>query len=150
MSGPVTVVGVISDTHGLLRPEAVAALAGSDLIVHAGDIVGGQLLDDLRRIAPVHAVRGNCDGAWARALPEEETITVGGLLLHVRHDLARLTLDPVVAGVAVVISGHSHRPAGRRAGTACSTSTRAAPDRVASPCRRPWRGCGSSMAWRRP
>jgi hypothetical protein len=110
MSGPVTVVGVISDTHGLLRPEAVAALAGSDLIVHAGDIGGGPVLDDLRRIAPVHAVRGNCDGAWARALPEEETIAVGGLWLHVRHDLARLTLASVAAGVAVVISGHSHRP----------------------------------------
>lgn len=110
MSGPMIVVGVISDTHGLLRSEAVMALAGSDLIVHAGDIGGGHVLDDLRRIAPVHPVRGNCDGAWARALPEEETIVVGGLRLHVRHDLARLTLDPVVAGVAVVISGHSHRP----------------------------------------
>jgi len=110
MSGPAVVVGVISDTHGLLRPEAVAALAGSDLIVHAGDIGGGHVLDDLRRLAPVHAVRGNCDGAWARALPEEETIAVGGLLLHVRHDLARLSLDPVAAGVAAVISGHSHRP----------------------------------------
>ncbi len=110
MNGAVTVVGVISDTHGLLRPEAVAALADSDLIVHAGDIVGGWLLDELCRIAPVHAVRGNCDRTWARELPEEETVVVGGLRLYVLHDLARLTLDPVVAGVAVVISGHSHRP----------------------------------------
>ncbi|MHB8079400.1 MAG: metallophosphoesterase family protein [Candidatus Krumholzibacteriia bacterium] len=128
------VVGVISDTHGLLRPAAVAALAGCDLIVHAGDIVGAPLLDELRRLAPVHAVRGNCDGAWARALPEEETLDIGGLLVHVRHDLARLTLDPVAAGVAVVISGHSHRPVvARRDGVLYVNPGGAGPRRFALP-----------------
>ena len=134
MSGPPIVVGVISDTHGLLRPAAVAALAGSDLIVHAGDIVGPGLLDELRRLAPLHAVRGNCDGPWARQLPEEETFTVGGLLVHVRHDLARLTLNPVAAGVAVVISGHSHRPAVvRRDGVLYVNPGGAGPRRFALP-----------------
>lgn len=134
MSGPAIVVGVISDTHGLLRPAALAALAGSDLIVHAGDIGGGHVLEELRRLAPLHAVRGNCDGAWARALPDEETIAVGGLLLHVRHDLARLALDPVTAGVVMVISGHSHRPeVARRNGVLYVNPGGAGPRRFALP-----------------
>jgi len=134
LSAAAIVVGLISDTHGLLRPEAVAALAGSDLIVHAGDIVGAHVLDELRRLAPLHAVRGNCDGAWARALPEEETIAVGGLLLHVRHDLARLALNPVAAGVAVVVSGHTHRPeVARRGGVLYVNPGGAGPRRFALP-----------------
>lgn len=105
-------VGVISDTHGLLRPEAVAALRGSDLILHAGDVGGAYILDTLRAIAPVHAVRGNTDGgAWAQVLPLTETVEVGGALLHVVHDLHDLDLMPQAAGIAAVISGHTHRPA---------------------------------------
>ena len=104
-------VGVISDTHGLLRPEAVAALRGSDLILHAGDVGRADILDSLRAIAPVYAVRGNTDGgAWAQALPLQETVEVGGALLHVLHDLYDLALTPQAAGIAAVISGHTHRP----------------------------------------
>ena len=106
------IVGVISDTHGLLRPEAVAALAGCDLIVHAGDVGSPAVLAGLRRVAPVVAVRGNVDiESWARALPESEVARVGGAILYVLHDLARLDLDPAAAGFAAVVSGHSHVPA---------------------------------------
>ncbi len=102
-------VGVISDTHGLLRPQAVAALAGCALIVHAGDIGSPAILGELRRAAPVVAVRGNVDvEAWARGLPETAVAEVGAVRLYVLHDLARLDLDPVAAGFAAVISGHSH------------------------------------------
>jgi putative phosphoesterase len=108
------VVGIISDTHGVLRPEAVAALRGSDLIVHAGDIgdhEGPQVLEGLRALAPLIAVRGNCDReAWALDLPFEETFGIGGLLVHLLHDLARLDFLPQTAGIAIVISGHTHRP----------------------------------------
>jgi putative phosphoesterase len=104
-------VGVISDTHGLLRPEATDALKGSDLIVHAGDVGGTDILEQLRTIAPTFAVRGNVDtGAWARALPITEVVDAGQLRLYVLHDLATLDLDPRAAGFAAVISGHSHRP----------------------------------------
>jgi uncharacterized protein len=106
-----TVVGVISDTHGLLRPEALAALAGSDLIVHAGDVGDPAILDRLRAVAPVFAVRGNVDtGAWALRLPPRETIEAGGRLIYVRHDIGELDLDPREAGFAAVVYGHSHRP----------------------------------------
>lgn len=106
------VVGVISDTHGLLRPQAVAALAGVDVIVHAGDIGAADVLAELARIAPVTAVRGNNDrGAWAAAIPETATLDVGGARLYVLHDRHELAIDPRAAGVAVVIAGHSHRPA---------------------------------------
>ena len=102
-------VGVISDTHGLLRPQAVAALAGCELIVHAGDIGSPGILGELRRVAPVVAVRGNVDvEAWARDLPETAVAEVGAVRLYVVHDLARLDLDPAAAGFAAVISGHSH------------------------------------------
>jgi len=104
-------VGVISDTHGLLRPEAIDALRDCDLILHAGDIGGQRVLAELERLAPVVAVRGNCDGDWARALPATRTVEAGRLLLHVLHDLALLDFRPETAGVSVVISGHSHRPA---------------------------------------
>ncbi len=104
-------VGLISDTHGLLRPEAVDALRGSDLIVHAGDIGAPAILAALGALAPVRAVRGNNDrGRWAAALPEIDRVEVGGVALHVIHDLAALRLDSA-AGCRVVVAGHSHRPA---------------------------------------
>lgn len=104
-------VGVISDTHGLLRPEALAALHGSDLILHAGDVGPAEILDQLRTIAPTVAVRGNVDTAiWTTALRAAEVVEVGGLLVYLLHDRAALDLDPVAAGFAAVIYGHSHRP----------------------------------------
>ncbi|MDF1562522.1 MAG: metallophosphoesterase family protein [Deltaproteobacteria bacterium] len=103
-------IGIISDTHGLLRPEVLAALEGCEAILHAGDIGGDAILAGLRRIAPVHAVRGNCDGSWARALPWTEHRELGGLGFYLIHDLAELDLDPSAAGVSVVVSGHSHQP----------------------------------------
>ncbi len=104
-------VGVISDTHGLLRPQAVAALAGCELIVHAGDIGSPGILAELGRVAPVAVVRGNVDvEAWARGLPETAVAEIGFVQLYVLHDLARLDLDPAAAGFAAVISGHSHIP----------------------------------------
>jgi uncharacterized protein len=104
-------VGVISDTHGLLRPEAVAALRGSNLIVHAGDVGRPEVLDHLREIAPTYAVRGNIDTqAWARKLPATEAVAVGSLVLWVLHDRSELDLDPVAAQFAAVIFGHSHKP----------------------------------------
>ena len=107
---PIT-VGVISDTHGLLRPEATEALKGSDLIVHAGDVGGTQILEQLRGIAPTFAVRGNVDtGPWAKGLPTTEVVQVGALHLYVLHDIAALDIDPHAAGFAAVIFGHSHRP----------------------------------------
>lgn len=105
-------IGVISDTHGLLRKEAVEALRGSDLILHAGDVGGPAILDELRAIAPVHAVRGNTDrDEWSRDLPATEVVEVGSVLLYILHDLATLDLDPAAAGFAAVVYGHSHRPA---------------------------------------
>ena len=107
----VTNVGVISDTHGLLRPEAVAALQGSHLIVHAGDVGSPEVLDRLGHIAPTYAVRGNIDThAWARKLPATEAVAVGSLVLWVLHDRSELDLDPAAAQFAAVIFGHSHKP----------------------------------------
>jgi putative phosphoesterase len=104
-------VGLISDTHGLLRPEAVEALAGVEHILHAGDIGSAEILTNLGRIAPVTAVRGNNDkGPWAASLAEVEVASLGGLHLYMLHDLAELDLDPAAAGFAAVIAGHSHRP----------------------------------------
>jgi len=104
-------VGVISDTHGLLRPEALDALAGSDLIVHAGDVGDPAILDRLRGIAPVVAVRGNVDTApWASALPMADVAEAAGRHLYVLHILDMLDVDPAAAGFAAVISGHSHQP----------------------------------------
>jgi uncharacterized protein len=124
-------VGLISDTHGLLRPQAVEALRGVHRIIHAGDIGGAEtaphaghpcrasseILAALRAIAPVDAVRGNndCD-PWATRIPTELTLDLGGVAVHVLHDLKELQLDPVRAGVKVVIAGHSHKPDVREQG----------------------------------
>ena len=111
MPGGKILIGVISDTHGLLRPEAVAALKGSDLIIHAGDVGAPDVLDALRKLAPTFVVRGNIDTAhWAGALPATAHVEVGGLQLHVLHNIAELDLDPAAAGYAAVIYGHSHQP----------------------------------------
>lgn len=104
-------VGLISDTHGLLRPEALAFLRGSDRIVLAGDICDPGILEALAQIAPVTAVKGNCDrGDLAERLRETETVRVGGHLLYVIHNLALLEIDPEALGIRVVIAGHSHKP----------------------------------------
>lgn len=104
-------VGVISDTHGLLRPEAIAALVGSDLILHAGDVGDPEILQSLRELAPIRAVRGNVDrGAWAKELPKTEVVEVGGVVLYMLHNRDELELDPGAAEFAAVISGHSHKP----------------------------------------
>lgn len=106
-----TVIGVISDTHGLLRPEALKHLSGVERIIHAGDIGAPNVLERLATIAPVTAVRGNNDkGAWAEAIPESLSLTIRGHSIHVLHELARIDLSPSAAGIAVVISGHSHKP----------------------------------------
>lgn len=102
-------IGVISDTHGLLRPEAVEALRESEQIIHAGDVGAPEVLDQLAALAPLTAIRGNVDKeAWARKLPETEAVEHGGVSIYVLHDLARLDLKPEAAGFRVVISGHSH------------------------------------------
>lgn len=104
-------VGVISDTHGLLRPAVLDALRSSDLIIHAGDVGDPAILDEFRDIAPVYAVRGNVDyGAWANALPEKEWVEVEGRLIHIIHDLEELDVDPKTSQVDLIISGHSHKP----------------------------------------
>ncbi len=104
-------IGVISDTHGLLRPEALKALEGVELIIHAGDIGDLRLVRQLERLAPVHAVRGNTDrGDWAAGLPRTRVVEVGGVHLYVLHELFTLDLDPAAAGFSAVIFGHSHSP----------------------------------------
>ena len=104
-------VGLIADTHGLLRPEATAFLAGSDHIVHAGDVGNPSILDALAAIAPVTAIRGNVDTeAWAARLRETALIRFGEIAVYVLHDLKALDIDPRAAGIRVVISGHSHKP----------------------------------------
>ena len=103
------VIGVISDTHGLLRREAISALQGSDHIIHAGDIGDAAILDRLNEIAPVTAVRGNVDkGAWAQKIPENNVLEVEGVSIYVLHILDELDLKPEAAGFAAVIYGHSH------------------------------------------
>ncbi len=110
-------VGVISDTHGLLREEALEALRGVDLIVHAGDVGKPEVLERLRTVAPVMAVRGNNDrGTWATVLPQTLMVQLGGALLYVIHDRAELEVPLEDEGIAVVISGHSHRPSLERSG----------------------------------
>lgn len=104
-------VGLLSDTHGLLRPEVEAFLRGSDHIIHAGDICDQRILEQLAAIAPITAVRGNNDrGAWAERLSATELVQVGEIFIYVIHDLSELDIDPVAASVRVVVSGHSHKP----------------------------------------
>lgn len=104
-------IGVISDTHGLLRPEALAALQGSDYIIHAGDIGDPEILDQLSQIAPVTAIRGNVDREpWSKKIPETNVLEVENVSIYILHNLAELDLKPETAGFAVVISGHSHTP----------------------------------------
>jgi putative phosphoesterase len=105
-------IGVISDTHGLMRPEALDALKDADLIIHAGDIGRDIILDELKSIAPVIAVRGNMDReGWAYQLPFTETVEIKDTLIHVMHELNRIDLDPETSGIRVIISGHTHKPA---------------------------------------
>jgi len=105
-------IGLISDTHGLLRPEALRFLAGCDHIVHGGDIGKPEILAQLAEVAPLTVVRGNNDREdWAAHIPETATLRVGQVLLYAIHDLKELAIDPVAAGVRVVVSGHSHKPA---------------------------------------
>jgi len=106
-----TKIGLISDTHGLLRPLALEALRGSELIIHAGDVGKPEILDKLRTLAPVIAVRGNVDTEdWARTLPETAVAEAGAIQLYVLHNVEELDLDPKAAGLQVVVSGHSHQP----------------------------------------
>ena len=104
-------IGIISDTHGLLRPEAERRLAGVDHIIHGGDIGRPEIIDALRRIAPVTAIRGNVDiDDWAVAYPETEVVRLAGKAIYVLHDLKTLQIDPIAGGIDVVVSGHSHVP----------------------------------------
>lgn len=128
-------IGLISDTHSLLRPEAIAFLSGSDFIVHAGDICDRSILEALEAIAPVTAVRGNNDiGSWAESLNETELLQVGEFFLYAIHDLAQLDIDPATARVHVVVSGHSHKPlVEERAGVLFVNPGSAGPRRFALP-----------------
>jgi putative phosphoesterase len=104
-------VGIISDTHGLMRPEALAALTGSDLIIHAGDIGKPEVLRALQQVAPTFAVRGNVDeGSWSARLPEQLDVAVGSMRFRVLHRISDLTIDPATERIAAVIYGHSHKP----------------------------------------
>ena len=108
-------VGVISDTHGLMRPEALAALRGVDRIIHAGDIGAPEILTALEAIAPVTAVRGNNDrGAWSQAIPATQVVDADGALIYVIHDVGELGVDPAAGGFGVVVAGHSHQPRNER------------------------------------
>jgi uncharacterized protein len=104
-------VGVISDTHGLIRQAALTALKGADLIIHAGDVGKQEVLDELREIAPTHVVRGNIDvQSWAADLPAALNVDVQGLFFHVLHDIAELDVERVSAGAVAIVFGHSHKP----------------------------------------
>jgi len=104
-------VGVLSDTHGLLRPQVVENLLGVEMIIHAGDVGNEEILDTLKNIAPVTAVRGNTDwGIWTQGLRAKEAVEVGGILLYVLHNIDELDLEPAAAGFSVVVYGHSHQP----------------------------------------
>jgi putative phosphoesterase len=104
-------LGLISDTHGVLRAEALTALGGCDLIIHAGDVGDFQILERLRTVAPVVAIRGNIDkGVWASELPETAVVEAGGALIYAVHDVKQMDVDPAAAGFDIVISGHSHKP----------------------------------------
>ncbi|RZI77637.1 MAG: metallophosphoesterase [Variovorax sp.] len=130
-----TRIGLISDTHGLLRPEALAFLQGCDHIVHGGDIGGPGILAQLAAIAPLTAVRGNNDrDAWADAVPETDLVQVGGVFLYALHDIAELDIDAASAGVQVVVTGHSHKPSiDRRDGVLYVNPGSAGPRRFSLP-----------------
>jgi putative phosphoesterase len=146
---PIRSIGLISDTHRLLRPEALRALEGSDLIIHAGDVGDPKILEELRRLAPVLAVRGNIDsGAWCADLPETEVAEAGSGLIYVLHDIKDLDLNPRAAGFAMVVSGHSHKPSKQeRDGVLYVNPGSAGPHRFnlpitlarVDPRRKPWR-----------
>ena len=128
-------IGLISDTHGLLRPEANAFLRGCDHILHAGDIGGIAILDELAALAPLTVVRGNNDvGTWAAGLEETRTLSLAGVRVHLVHDLALLSIEPSADGVQVVVSGHSHKPRiERRDGVLFVNSGSAGPRRFRLP-----------------
>jgi putative phosphoesterase len=128
-------IGLISDTHGLLRAEAMAFLRGCDHILHGGDIGNAEILERLAALAPVVAVRGNNDTqAWAASLPETQLLDLAGVRLHIIHDLEQLTLDPRACGVQVIVSGHSHRPfVGERDGVVYVNPGSAGPRRFSLP-----------------
>ena len=130
-----SLIGVISDTHGLLRPEALTALRNSDLIIHAGDIGKPDVIEFLKSIAPVVAIRGNNDkDKWARSFPETAVVKIGKVRIYVIHDVKELEIDPAPAGFRVVISGHSHRPSVmRRGGVLFLTPGSAGPRRFKLP-----------------
>jgi uncharacterized protein len=131
----VTRIGVISDTHGLLRPQAVAALRGVDRILHAGDVGAAAVLEELARLAPVTAVRGNNDhGPWAERLAQTQVIEIAETCVYVLHDLAELDVDPAAAAFSVVVAGHSHKPAiARRDGVLFVNPGSAGPRRFTLP-----------------
>jgi putative phosphoesterase len=111
MSSAVNRIGLIADTHGLLRKEGVEALHGSELIIHAGDAGKPEILEALKKIAPVVAVRGNVDTEpWAKTLPETAVVEAGSVLIYILHDVNALDLNPAAAGFHIVVSGHSHKP----------------------------------------
>ncbi len=128
-------IGIVSDTHGLVRPGLLEALPGAEMITHAGDVGGPEVLEVLRAHAPVVAVRGNMDGGpWARGLCETEVVEIGGSLLYVLHDANEIDLDPAAAGFRAVISGHSHRPSlSRRKGVLFLNPGSAGPRRFRLP-----------------
>lgn len=128
-------IGIISDTHGILRPEVIRVFDRADLILHAGDIGNAEILESLGKIAPVIAVRGNMDsGDWAVRLSQKEALELNGVLLYMLHDLNGLDLDPVRANVRAIISGHSHRPSvSEREGTLYINPGSAGPRRFALP-----------------
>ncbi len=104
-------IGLISDTHGLLRDQALEALRGSELIIHAGDVGQPEILTQLRQLAPVIVVKGNIDkGAWASELPATAMVEAGPATIYVLHDIQELDLNPVAAGIQIIVSGHSHKP----------------------------------------
>ena len=128
-------IGLISDTHGLIRPEALAALRGSDLIIHCGDVGDPVVLEALRSVAPVRAIRGNNDrGPWASRLPPQDLVKVGGYAIRVLHSLAELDPDTDAAGLTAVVFGHSHKPLiERRAGVLFINPGSAGPRRFKLP-----------------
>lgn len=130
-----TVVGVISDTHGLVRPEALSALRGSDVVLLAGDVGKEEVLRKLEGVAPLVAIRGNVDlGGWAKNLPDQRTVEIAGHKIHLLHNIAELHIDPAAEGIAVVVFGHSHQPtAYRKAGVLYFNPGSAGPRRFKLP-----------------